>query len=71
MKSSLKKETYKMEQNEQTEGADEVEDVKQCFYETDNFNGASGVFGIDDNGDAVKTIFFKTVKDGKFVRYSE
>ena len=50
---------------------DEVEDVKQCFYETDNFNGASGVFGIDDNGDAVKTIFFKTVKDGKFVRYSE
>ena len=49
----------------------EVEDVKQCLYETDNFNGASGVFDIDDNGDAVKTIFFKTVKNGKFVRYEQ
>jgi len=49
----------------------EVEDVKQCLYETANFNGASGVFDIDDNGDAVKTIFFKTVKDGKFVRYEQ
>ena len=46
---------------------DKVEEVKQCLYETDGFNGASGVFSIDANGDAVKTIFFKTVKDGKIV----
>ena len=46
---------------------DEVEKVKQCLYETKDFNGASGAFSIDANGDAVKTIFFKTVKDGKFV----
>ncbi|TSC57067.1 MAG: branched-chain amino acid transport system substrate-binding protein [Parcubacteria group bacterium Greene0416_79] len=49
----------------------EVEDVKQCLYETDNFNGASGIFSIDENGDAVKGIFFKTVKNGRFVRYEQ
>ena len=48
---------------------DEVEKVKQCLYEMNDFNGASGVFSIDENGDAVKAIFFKRVKDGQFVKY--
>lgn len=50
---------------------DRVEKVKQCLYETKDFNGASGVFSIDANGDAVKNIFFKTIKNGQFVRYEE
>lgn len=50
---------------------DEVEKVKQCLYATKNFNGASGIFSVDENGDAVKNIFFKTVKGGKFVRVDE
>lgn len=50
---------------------DDVEKVKQCLYETKDFNGASGVFSIDENGDAVKNIFFKTVKNGQFVRVEE
>ncbi len=48
---------------------DDVDAVKQCLYETKGFKGASGTFDIDENGDAIKQIFFKTVKDGKFMRY--
>ncbi len=50
---------------------DEVEKVKQCLYATKNFSGASGVFSIDENGDAVKHIFFKTIRNGKFVTFEE
>lgn len=45
--------------------------VKNCLYNVKDFNGASGAFSIDQNGDAIKNIFVKTVKDGKFVRYQQ
>lgn len=43
--------------------------VKDCLYTVKDYAGASGTFSIDQNGDAVKNIFIKTIKDGKFVRY--
>ncbi len=53
------------------ENGDDVEKVKACLYAIKDFKGASGIFSIDRNGDAIKNIFVKTVKDGKFVRYEE
>lgn len=50
---------------------DNVELVKQCLYDTKNFKGASGTFSIDANGDAVKDIFIKTIKNGQYVRFVE
>jgi branched-chain amino acid transport system substrate-binding protein len=46
----------------------EVEKVKACLYKIKDYHGASGTFSIDKNGDAVKALFVKTVKDGKFVK---
>ena len=48
---------------------DNTDAVKQCLYLVKDYDGASGKFSIDENGDAVKDIFIKTVEDGKFVRY--
>lgn len=48
-----------------------VEVVKLCLYGTSNFTGASGTFSIDERGDAIKNIFFKTIKNGQFVRLEE
>ena len=53
------------------ENGDDVEKVKICLYNTKDFKGASGMFSIDQNGDAVKNIFIKIIKNGKFVRFSE
>lgn len=50
---------------------DDVELVKTCLYATKDFAGASGTFSVDQNGDAVKNIFIKTIKDGKFVRLEQ
>lgn len=50
---------------------DNVEEVKKCLYGTKNFAGASGMFSIDENGDAVKTIFIKTIKNGRFVKLEQ
>lgn len=50
---------------------DDVEKVKSCLYETKDYKGASGTFSIDSNGDAIKQFVVKTVKDGKYVKYSE
>jgi branched-chain amino acid transport system substrate-binding protein len=43
-----------------------VESVKTCLYQTKNFLGAGGTFSIDSNGDAVKRLYVKTVRDGQF-----
>ena len=48
-----------------------VEAVKKCLYEVNNYQGASGTYSIDENGDAIKEIFIKTVRDKKFIRYEE
>jgi branched-chain amino acid transport system substrate-binding protein len=45
-----------------------VEAVKECIYKTKNHSGASGTFSIDDKGDAVRSIFIKTIRGGKFVK---
>jgi branched-chain amino acid transport system substrate-binding protein len=47
----------------------EVDNVKSCLYETKNRVGASGIFSIDENGDAQKNLIIKTIRDGKFVKY--
>jgi branched-chain amino acid transport system substrate-binding protein len=47
---------------------DNVDLVKKCLYSTRDYSGVSGIFSIDQNGDAVRNIFIKTVKDGSFVR---
>ena len=41
--------------------------VKDCLYETKDYSGASGIFSIDENGDAIKTIIIKTIKNSQFV----
>lgn len=41
--------------------------IKDCLYGIKNYHGASGVFSIDEKGDAVKRIIIKTIKNGKFV----
>jgi len=45
-----------------------VDKVKACLYATKDYIGASGKFSIDSNGDAVRTLIIKTIKDGKFVK---
>ena len=48
---------------------DNIESVKTCLYETQNYQGASGLLSFDKNGDLSKPFIFKTVKDGQFVKY--
>lgn len=49
----------------------EVEAVKQCLYNTQNYGGASGTISFDKNGDVTKNLFIKTVKNGQFVKLEE
>ena len=46
----------------------DVEAVKKCIYNTKNYSGASGTFSIDGKGDAVRGIFIKTIRGGKFTK---
>ena len=48
-----------------------VGSVKKCLYDTKDYHGVGGTFSIDSNGDTLKEIFIKTIKDGKFVRYEK
>jgi len=50
---------------------DNVEQVKDCLYQTKDYPGASGTFSIDQNGDAVKHLIIKTIRDGKLVKYQD
>jgi len=43
------------------------EQIKNGLYAVKNYTGASGRLSIDEYGDVIKPIGFKTVKDGKFV----
>jgi branched-chain amino acid transport system substrate-binding protein len=45
--------------------------VKDCLYRVRNYHGASGVFYIDQNGDAIKELMIKTIHNGRFVRYRD
>ena len=45
--------------------------VKDYLYTVKNYDGASGVFSFDENGDVVKDFIFKTVRNGEFVVLEE
>jgi branched-chain amino acid transport system substrate-binding protein len=50
---------------------DNVDKVKDCLYSIKDYQGASGVLSFDSNGDVVKPLIIKIVKNGQFVPYSE
>lgn len=52
-------------------GATDTEKIKQALLSIKDFDGASGKFGFDQNGDVTRNIFMKTVKDGQFVKLGE
>ncbi|MCK4655014.1 MAG: penicillin-binding protein activator [Candidatus Cloacimonetes bacterium] len=45
--------------------------IKKALYGIKNFPGVSGLTTFDENGDVIKPIKLKTVKNGKFVIISE
>ena len=47
-------------------GTTDYDPLKNAIAQTKNFEGASGVITLDENGDAVKDAILKIVKDGKF-----
>lgn len=42
--------------------------IKNNLYKIKDFNGASGTTTINSNGDTIKSIIIKTIKDGEFVK---
>jgi branched-chain amino acid transport system substrate-binding protein len=42
-------------------------DVKKALYDIKDFVGVTGKTSFDKNGDVIKPIGIKVVKDGKFV----
>jgi branched-chain amino acid transport system substrate-binding protein len=51
------------------EAGDRPAEVKACLYRVRDCRGASGVFSINADGDAIKELLIKTVHGGVFVRY--
>jgi branched-chain amino acid transport system substrate-binding protein len=49
--------------------SDDTVCIKDYLYKIQDYNGVSGSFSIDKNGDANREIMFKTVKGGEFVNY--
>jgi branched-chain amino acid transport system substrate-binding protein len=45
------------------------ENIKNEIANIKNFNGVSGKFSFDKNGDVIKDLKFITVKNGKFIHY--
>lgn len=41
--------------------------IKEGLYKIRGFNGVTGITTFDENGDVIKSIGFKEVKDGKYV----
>ncbi|TET15171.1 MAG: hypothetical protein E3J82_01170 [Candidatus Thorarchaeota archaeon] len=41
--------------------------IKQALYDTKDFPGVAGSTTFDENGDAIKPVSIKTVRDGEFV----
>jgi len=48
-----------------------VNEVKKYLYNIRDYNGASGKFSIDKNGDAIKSFDLKTVKNGNFILFEK
>jgi branched-chain amino acid transport system substrate-binding protein len=49
-------------------GTTNTDGIKQALLSVKDYDGASGKFSFDSNGDVSRNIFIKTVKDGAFVR---
>lgn len=47
---------------------DNSEKVKDCLYQIKDYEGASGTFSFDSNGDVTKSFITKMVRNGKFVK---
>lgn len=45
------------------------EQIKNALYQIKDFPGLSGTTSFDENGDVIKPVILKTVKNGRFVRY--
>ena len=48
-----------------------VDGIKKGLYEIENYDGASGTFSVDKNGDIEQELILKTIKNGKIVTYSD
>ncbi|MDR0605588.1 MAG: penicillin-binding protein activator [Bacteroidales bacterium] len=46
------------------------ENINKEFYAGKNFKGITGNISFDKNGDVIKPVTLKIVKDGKFVKYN-
>ncbi|MBW2990231.1 ABC transporter substrate-binding protein [Candidatus Woesearchaeota archaeon] len=46
-----------------------TECIKNRIYEVKNYPGAAGITSFDENGDAVKKLVLKTIRNGEFVVY--
>jgi branched-chain amino acid transport system substrate-binding protein len=49
-------------------GSSNTDKLKKALTGIKDYDGVSGKFSFDQNGDVVRDIFIKTVKDGQFVR---
>ena len=47
------------------------EQIKSALYQIKDFPGLSGTTSFDKNGDVIKPVILKTVKNGKFLRYKQ
>lgn len=47
------------------------EKIKSYLYSVSNYEGVSGKLSFDKNGDVIKPMIIKSIKDGQFVKISE
>jgi branched-chain amino acid transport system substrate-binding protein len=52
-------------------GGFKPEQIKEALYQIKDFPGISGVTSFDENGDVIKPVILKTVKNKHFVKYSK
>jgi len=46
-----------------------LENINKRFFEVQNFNGVTGNISFNENGDVIKPVILKTVKNGRFVSF--
>ena len=45
--------------------------IKDELYKVKDYPGVGGLTSFDQNGDVIKPVIIKTVKNGQFVKYEE
>ena len=50
---------------------DNSECIKGYLYQVKDYPGVGGTTSFDQNGDVIKPVILKTVKNGQFVKYEE